>query len=156
MARYRTTVHSPATTETAYAYLADFASILDWDPTVSAAELISGEPGELGARYRLVIGLPLRSIPLEYEVVEAAPPIDGGPAAVALRAENADFESYDVITFAPVPDGGTDVTYDADLRMKGYRRLFDPGFALVMQVIGARARAGLVASLGALPVGGAA
>lgn len=156
MARYRTTVHSPADTATAYAYLADFTSILEWDPTVRAAELIGGQPGALGSRYRVVVGLPLFSIPLEYEIVDAAAPVQGGPASVALRAENADFVSYDVITFAPAAEGGTDVTYDANLSMKGFRRLFDLGSGLVMQVIGARARSGLVRSLGALPADRAA
>ena len=48
MAHYRTTVNSPAGADTAYDYLADFASVAQWDPTVSSASLISGEPGPSG------------------------------------------------------------------------------------------------------------
>lgn len=152
MARYRTTVPSPASTDSAYRYLADFVSILDWDPTVSSAELISGNPGELGARYRVVVSLPLRSIPLEYEIVAASPPTaPGEPGEVALRAENSDVVSYDVISFVPRTDGGSDVTYDAELSGKGVRRLADPFFFAVMQVIGARAKSGLASAVGALP-----
>jgi hypothetical protein len=152
MAHFRTTVPSPAPTGVAYDYLADFTSILDWDPSVSAASLVSGEPGQLGARYRVVVSLPLRSIPLEYEIVQAEPPArPGGPALVALRAENSDVVSYDVITFEPRAEGGTDVTYDAELTGQGFRKYFDPVFAVVMQVIGARARSGLAAAVGQLP-----
>lgn len=152
MAHYRTTVVSPATSDVAYRYLADFVSILDWDPSVAEAALVSGAPGELGARYRVVVSLPLRSIELEYEIVEAEPPSQPGqPARVALRAENSDVVSYDVITFDPREDGGTDVTYDADLVGRGFRRAFDPVFGIVMQVIGQRARAGLSEAVGALP-----
>ncbi len=154
MANYRTTVFSPASSEVAYRYLADFSSIIDWDPSVVSAELTAGEPAELGSRYRVVVGLPLRKIELEYEIVDAQPPTEpGGEAQVALRAENADVVSYDVITFVPRSDGGTDVTYSAELTGKGVRRLFDPFFGIVMQVIGQRARGGLATSLGALPAG---
>ena len=89
MANYRTTVTSPASAETAYRYLADFASIIDWDPSVSEAALVSGEPGELGARYRVVVSIPLRTIPLEYEIVEASPPTSANSPA----AKNRDFQS---------------------------------------------------------------
>jgi hypothetical protein len=152
MARYRTTVPSPASTDVAYDYLADFTSILDWDPSVSQATLIAGEPGQLGARYRVVVSLPLRSMPFEYEIVEAAPPTGpGAPGRVALRAETSDVVSYDVITFEPRDDGGTDVTYDAELTGQGFRRYFDLAFGLAMQVIGTRAKSGLARAVGQLP-----
>lgn len=152
MAHYRTTVPSPASSDVAYTYLADFTSILDWDPTVSEAALISGEPGQLGARYRVVVSLPLRRLPFEYEIVEADPPAEpGAPGRVALRAETSDVVSYDVITFEPRADGGTDVTYDAELSGQGFRRYFDLAFGVVMQVIGARAKSGLAKAVGQLP-----
>jgi hypothetical protein len=152
MAHYRTTVPSPAATDAAYTYLADFTSILDWDPSVSEASLISGEAGELGSRYRVVVSLPLRNIPLDYEIVEAEPPTTpGAPGRVALRAENSDVVSYDVISFEPRADGGTDVTYDAELTGQGFRKYFDPAFALAMQVIGTRAKSGLAQAVGQLP-----
>lgn len=153
MAHYRTTVTSPAGADTAYDHLADFASVAQWDPTVSAATLISGQPGAPGARYRVVIGWPPLSWTLEYEVVAAERPSDPGrPGRVALRARNRDVESYDVITFTPHPDGdGTDISYDAELTGNGPRALLDPGFWLAMQVIGRRARGGLAAAVAALP-----
>ena len=152
MAHFTTTVTSPAATDEAYRYLADFASVAQWDPTVVEASLISGEPGELNARYRVAIGWSVLQMTLEYQIVEADPPkAPDRPARVALRAENRDVESYDVITFIPRADGGTDITYDAGLSGKGVRRVFDLGFGLAMQVIGRRARGGLAAAVAALP-----
>ena len=98
--RYRTTVYSPASPPVAYRYLADFSSIVDWDPSVKRASLIDGQPGQIGARYRLVLGMPIRELVLDYDIVAAF--IPDGPRAlgrVDLRAENADLVSYDVITF---------------------------------------------------------
>lgn len=151
MARYRTTVHTPADTTTALNYLADFSSLTDWDPSAVESVLISGDSGHIGATYRVRVRLGLITLPFTYEVVEREGPDTNGGARVALRAETADVISYDVMTFSPAPGGGTAVTYDADLAPKGYRRLFDPGFALVMRVIGDRARAGLRRVLADLP-----
>ncbi len=152
MARYRTTVLSPASPPVAYRYLADFSSIVDWDPSVKRASLIDGQPGQIGARYRLVLGMPIRELVLDYDIVAAF--IPDGPRAlgrVELRAENADLVSYDVITFTPRDDGGTEVTYDADLRGKGVRRVLDPFLALALQVAGYRANKGLVRAMADLP-----
>lgn len=151
MARYRTTVVTPADTATVLDYLADFASLTDWDPSAVESVLISGEPGQLGATYRVRVRLGLITLPFTYEVVEREGPDARGHARVALRAETADVISYDVMTFVPSATGGTAMTYDADLAPKGYRRLFDPGFGLVMRVIGDRARAGLRRVLADLP-----
>ncbi len=152
VARYRTTVFSPASPTEAYRYMADFSSIVDWDPSVTEAGLIAGQAGQIGARYRLVLGMPIRDLVLDYEIVEASPPV--GPNAsghVALRAETADLVSYDVISFGPHGGGGTDVTYDADLRAKGVRKVVDPLLALMLQVVGYRAKRGLIGVLTALP-----
>lgn len=141
MARYRTTVHSSWGVDEAFDYLRDFATIAEWDPGVAAAELVDGEAGQVGARYRVDTVLLGRITPLEYAIVVEVDSPDG-VRRVDLRAENADFVSYDVITVAPRP-GGCDVTYDATIDLKGVRRLFDPTLWLLFQVIGRRAEAGL-------------
>ena len=151
MAHFTTTVTSPAATDEAYRYLADFASVAQWDPTVVEASLISGEPGELNARYRVAIGWSVLQMTLEYQIVEADPPkAPDRPARVALRAENRDVVSYDVITFIRAQTG-----HRHHLRRgtvgQGVRRVFDLGFGLAMQVIGRRARGGLAAAVAALP-----
>lgn len=145
MARYSTTVSSTLTVAEAFDYLSDFATIAQWDPGVADAELVHGEAGQVGARYRVDTVLLGRVTPLEYAIAVRVEAPDGS-RRVDLRAENADFVSYDVITVRPAGPG-SEVTYDADLALKGVRRLFDPGLWVLFQVIGRRAEGGLRAAL---------
>ncbi len=146
MARYRTTVESPAPAADVFAYLADFASVALWDPGVRSAELVSGTTGTTGAWYRVVTVFLGRPLPLEYEVLSADPPSGQYAGRVELEAHTADFRSHDVITVTPT-DTGCSVTYDADLALKGLRRPFDPLLRVAFSVIGDRARRGLAAAV---------
>ena len=146
MARYRTTVHSPAPAADVFAYLADFASVALWDPGVRSADLISGTPGATGARYHVVAAFLGRSVPLDYEILEAVPPSGRYAGRVELEAHTRDFRSHDVITVLPAGTGCS-VTYDADLALKGVRRPFDPLLRVAFAVIGERARRGLAAAV---------
>lgn len=145
MAKYTTTVGSSLSADEAFDYLRDFATIQQWDPGVARAALIEGEAGQVGARYRVDTVLFGRVTPLEYAIVVEVDSPDGS-RRIDLRAENGDFVSYDVITVRPAA-GGSQVTYDADLALKGFRRLFDPSLWLLFQVIGRRAECGLRAAL---------
>ena len=141
MARYTARVRSPQSADVVFSYLKDFTSIAEWDPGVAEAKLVAGEPGEVGARYRVDTVLLGRVIALEYRIVVEVTAPDG-TRRVDLRAENSDFISYDVITVRPLSTG-CEVTYDADLALKGFRRPFDPALWLLFQVIGRRAEHGL-------------
>lgn len=142
MARYVTTVDSPAPAEEVFAYLADFQTVAEWDPGVRSARRLHGEPGAVGTRYFVVAGFLGRGIPLEYEVLDSVAPAGESPGRVVLEAQTSDFRSYDVITVAPTASGCR-VTYDADLALRGLRRPFDPLLSLAFKVIGDRARTGL-------------
>ena len=83
-----------------------------------------------------------RKAALTYRVVEFEP-----GKAVTLRGENATVVSLDRITFEP-SDGGTRVTYDADLALKGPLRIADPLLGLAFARVGDRALAGLREALG--------
>lgn len=158
MARYTTTVTSPATPQAAYDYLADFRTITDWDPSVTSAELVSGTAGEEGSRYRVALGVGPLGYPMEYVTVSAKRPDsdEAGSGEVQLRAENAHVVSHDTITFTPDGSGGTTITYDAQLLPKGIRRYADPVFSLMIGFFGTRARGGLQDAVAALPTGEAA
>ena len=47
-----------------FAYLADFATVAEWDPGVKSAHLLGGEPGRTGARYLVKAGFLGRTLPL--------------------------------------------------------------------------------------------
>ena len=83
-----------------------------------------------------------RKAALTYRIVEFEP-----GEAVTLRGENATVVSLDRITFEP-SDGGTRVTYDADLALKGPLRIADPLLGLAFDRVGDRALEGLRDTLG--------
>lgn len=151
MARYCATVDSSQPADAVFRYLKDFATIAEWDPGVAEARLVAGAPGEVGARYLVNTVLFGRTTPLEYEIVVTAAAPDG-TRRVDLRAENSDLISYDVITVRPQGDG-CQVTYDADLALKGLRRPFDPALRVVFAVIGRRAERGLAQAVNSPLVG---
>ncbi len=151
MAHYRTTIDSPAPASDVFAYLADFQTVAEWDPGVTSARLLHGEPAAVGTTYFVVAGFLGRGIPLEYEILESLAPAQRSEGRVVLEAHTGAFRSYDVITVAPTSTGCR-VTYDADLALKGLRRPFDPFLAVTFKVIGDRARRGLARAVQTQPV----
>ena len=83
-----------------------------------------------------------RKTPLTYSIVEYDP-----PNAVTFRGENSSVVSLDRITFEP-SDGGTRITYDADLALKGPFKLADPLLGLAFKRVGDRALAGMRKTIG--------
>lgn len=142
MAHYRTTVTSAASADDVFTYLADFATVAEWDPGVREARLVSGDAAEVGAFYRVVTSTLGLTLALDYRILESVPPVAGRPGRVVLQADTRDFRSFDVILVEPTATGCA-LTYDADLALKGVRRPFDPFLRVAFQVIGGRARAGL-------------
>ena len=138
MARYRTTVESTKSPEEAFDYLAEFSNARDWDPGVVEAANLTGDPVGPGSRFRLVSRFLGRRVPLEYRITEF-----DRPARVVLAADETSVRSTDEIRFAAT-NGGSQVTYEADLRLKiPLGRLMDPLLAVAFRRIGARAAAGL-------------
>ena len=82
-----------------------------------------------------------RTSTLVYRIVEFVP-----GETVTLRGENATVVSLDRIRFEP-SDGGTRVTYDADLALKGPLRIADPLLGLAFNRVGERALEGLRGTL---------
>lgn len=138
MARYRTTVASTLTPEDAFDYLAEFSRAAEWDPGVVEGESLDGSPVRAGSRFRLVSRVAGRSLPLEYRVMAL-----DRPHRVVLEADERALRSTDEIRLAAV-DGRTEVTYDADLRLKGpLGRFLDPLLTLAFRRVGDRAAVGL-------------
>ena len=138
MATYRAAVDTAWDRDRAFAYLADFASISDWDPGVVSSKRLTDDPLVLGARFEVVSSFLGRQIPLTYEVIEIDP-----PRRVLLRAATSTMTSLDEMTFDLRPGGGTIVTYDADLTMKGVARVAELPMRLAFARLGDNARDGL-------------
>lgn len=149
MARYSTILQTEAPAALVLDHLADFATVAEWDPGVTEATLISGEPGQVGSRYRVIALFGPRRIPLEYVVVERVDPLHAQPGWVVLSAETAMFTSHDTITVTPT-GRGSQVQYDAILTLHGPGRVLDWPLHQSFQVIGRRAEKGLRSELAAL------
>ena len=145
MAHYRASIDTQQALEEAFAYLSDFSTTLEWDPSVVEAERVNGQAVGEGTEFRLVAEFLGRTNELTYRTVEYDP-----PQAVTFRGENATVVSRDRITFESI-DAGTRVTYDADLALKGVARLADPLLALAFNRVGDRALAGLRRTLAPAP-----
>jgi carbon monoxide dehydrogenase subunit G len=142
MARYKATVDSPHSPAEVFAYLSDFSTAQDWDPgTVQSERLGEGPLGET-AEFRLVASFLGRRTTLTYRIVEYDP-----PNAVTFRGENSTVVSLDRITFER-SDGGTRVTYDADLTLTGWLKIADPLLGIAFKRIGDQALAGMRKAIG--------
>ena len=149
MARYIDTVDTPRARGDVAAYLTDFSTTREWDPGVVEAQRLDHGAVAVGSRFRVVARFLGRRAELTYEVVRHEP-----AELVCLRGENATVVSLDTMVFSDLPGGGTRVTYDADLTLKGALRALDPLLGLAFKRVGDRAAAGLRAQLAPEHAGG--
>lgn len=134
MARYVGTVTSPKPIEDVFDYMADFSNAKEWDPSsVDSRPLDDG--AREGARYAVTSKFMGREVSLTYRITGF-----DRPEKVVLIGENEGTESVDTISFRKLPDGGTEVTYDADLRLKGARKVLEPVVGLAFRRLCERAR----------------
>lgn len=137
MARYVGTIDSVKPPGETFAYLADFSSVAEWDPSAVSARMLGESPG-LGTEFEVVVSFAGRELPFTYRTIGFE-----RPERIVLRAESSTVVSEDTITVRPAKGGGSTVTYDADLRPKGVMRLADPVLALLFKRLGDNAAAGL-------------
>jgi carbon monoxide dehydrogenase subunit G len=138
MARYTGTVEAPHSAEEVWHYLADLRSVEEWDPSVDEVELVDGEPRTESARYDLEVRFAGRSIKLPYRIVEVDP-----PRRVVFEAETDSVRVRDEARIEPVGAAASSVTWDADLRLRGNRRLLDLPLRAIFRGVGEKARKGL-------------
>lgn len=143
MARYVATADSPRPREEVFAYLKDFSNAAEWDPGVAEAQRLDTGEIKVGSEFLLVTEFLGRKTPLTYRVVELK-----APELVVFEASTGTLRSHDRLTFEE-RDGGTRVTYDADLTLSGPLKLADPLLKLAFGWIGGRARDGLRRQLAA-------
>ena len=143
MARYRGTVISTRSAEDTFAYMADFANNAEWDPGTASAERLDPGPVGLGSVFRLEVKVGSRTTPLDYRIVAFEP-----PRRVVLLGESDTIRSEDTMTVVPAADGGSILTYDAVLTLKGGFALANPFLGLFFDRIGDKGLAGLRDALG--------
>ena len=135
MARYLATIPSHRTPAATFDYMADFANVAEWDPTVRRAARVDDGPVSAGSRFDVAVEFLGRDVALTYELVENDPLA----RRAVLRAGNATTVSVDRITVAD----NAAVTYDASLQLRGPLRVFDALLNLAFRRLGANAAKGL-------------
>ena len=103
-----------------FAFVADFANSMHWDPGVATSERIDAGPVGLGARYRLGVRMRGRVAPMEYRITTFE-----APRRVVLTGEGSGVSAIDEIRFEPAGTG-TRIDYTADIRLAGLMRLAQP------------------------------
>jgi carbon monoxide dehydrogenase subunit G len=138
MARYTGVVEAAHGAEELWHYLADLRSVGEWDPSVEAVELVAGEPRTASARYRLEVGFRERSIELPYRTVEVDP-----PHRVVFEAQTGSVSVRDEAVIEPLGPATSRVTWKAEIRLRGIRRVLDLALRGPFRRLGEHARKGL-------------
>jgi NAD(P)-dependent dehydrogenase (short-subunit alcohol dehydrogenase family) len=138
MSRYQGTVVSERSAEGTFDYMAEFSNAAEWDPGVAHAERLDDGPVGLGSVFRLGVRIGSRVTPLDYRVVAY-----DRPHRVVLLGESGTIRSEDTMTVVPRPEGGSILTYDADLRLLGPLSVLNPLLPLPFRRVGDRGLGGL-------------
>jgi carbon monoxide dehydrogenase subunit G len=120
MTRLHQQVETRLPPDAAFAFVADFANAMDWDPGVATSESIDAGPTGLAARYRLGIRMRGRVTPMEYRITTFE-----APRKVVLTGTGPGISAIDEIRFEPAGTG-TRIDYTADIRLGGLPRLAQP------------------------------
>jgi len=137
MARYVDAIDLPIPVEEAFDYLADFSRTAEWDPSVEEASRLTPGPVGMGSRFKVIVSVLGRRIPLEYRITDFE-----RPSRLVLSGGDPSIRSVDEITFVSRGDG-TRVTYEANLELIGIHRFADPILDLLIQRTGRLAVRGL-------------
>lgn len=128
--------------EEVFAYLADLLNMPDWYPTIDSAEHVGGEPGQVGARYRLVNDRKLfDDLVFDYKVTGVEP---GRQLDFALDHPKVTGTERYVVEPA---EGGTRVRFDSDGAYTKLNKLLTPAAVLGMKAIEGTAGKQLKAAL---------
>ena len=105
----------------AFDWVADVENISRWQSGVFASQLLTPGPARVGSRFTetlKVMGLKLTST---CEVKELA-----SPKTYAFDANGSQMNYTARFDFAPAPGGGTRITHQATIAMRGLWKLMEP------------------------------
>lgn len=153
MPQLREVIEVPADPKRVFDAVADFSNSASWDPGVLAAGRIrEGDPAPdgVGAAYELTVTFRGRASGMTYRTTEYE-----RPTKVVLQGVGPRIAATDTIEFEPLQDGGTRITYIADLRLIGLAKVAEPFLGKEFEAMGSRALEGMRIWLGQPPVSSA-
>lgn len=134
----------PLPRKEAFAYVADFANVEEWDPGVVSASQRGDHAPDLGTRYDVEATFGKSTLPLVYEVTDWEP-----FERVVLSTSSKRFNGVDTITFVELGPEQTRVDYVADFELKGIMRLLTPFVRPMFTKLGQKALDGLSETIAA-------
>jgi len=136
MAQFSSTINVDASPDEAFAFLSDLTNRPEWDPSVRSVVAIDD------GRYAVTVGFYGKAIETTYEVFEL-----DGPKRIVFEGSGK-IKARDVIEIIE-RDGGSSVTMDLNVALKGAAKLFDRGLQLAFAGIGDNAAKAMKAKLDA-------
>ena len=127
--------------EDVFPYVLDLSTTTEWDPNIAEARKLTPGDVAVGSEFEVVAELRGRRIPFHYRLTE----LEAGSRFVAV-GEGDKARSVDDVRVERV-DGGTRVTWGADITLKGVRRIVDPLMWPMYRKMGREAMAGLKTKL---------
>ena len=122
MASYTATINVEASPAAAFAYLSDPLNRSEWDPSVRSVTAA-------GDHFDVVVGFYGKAIEATYRIEELVAP------SRIVFAIGGRVRGRDVIEIVE-RDGGSSVTLDLDVAMKGAARMLDRGLQVAFAGIG--------------------
>jgi hypothetical protein len=116
-------VHVDAPIEQVFDVVLDARNEPAYNPAMAQVELLTPEPIAGGARFHAEMGK--TRLPMEVELTEVA-----RPHKIASRTSSSLMDTEGALTFAEA-DGGTTMSWDWQVRAKGYTRFFGPLFGVI-------------------------
>lgn len=138
MASISATITTPASPQACFDHVADFTTTADWDPGITSARRLDDGPIGLGSRFQVGVRFGPISAPFVYEITAFEP-----GERVVLTTHSLAHHGVDDVRFAPRADGGTDVEWNAEFRVRGPGRLIDPALGVGFRRVARAAVAGL-------------
>ncbi|MGI8938364.1 MAG: SRPBCC family protein [Iamia sp.] len=139
MARYVTTQPTDWDPDTAFRWMSDLRHLAEWDPSITEVEQVEGEGPGVGAEYDVTLHAAGGTRTMRYRIEE----LDAEARSLLARSDTSVLTSFDRVSVDPAERGGSDVTYDADLVLKGPLKLADPLLKVSFGKLGDKAAAGL-------------
>lgn len=133
MQRVQTNVSTTKSPQEVYDYLVDFSNQVEWRYNVLESELVDGQTGRVGARYRQRVKQGPKEMVTHVELARAEP-----PRTVAFRTVGSGPVSASGTSDIREADGGARVTTDVEIEMRGIMRLFEPMMGPSMRKTAAR------------------
>ncbi|MCB1677368.1 MAG: SDR family NAD(P)-dependent oxidoreductase [Halioglobus sp.] len=125
----------------AFAYVSDFTTTAEWDPTVLHASQSTPGAIAVGTEFKVVCALPVGSIDLQYRVVELT-----ANKRIVLHGRSRFFNVHDTISFAPSARG-TKIDYRAEFFFTPFVRALGSPSRSALQKMGRESVAGLAEAL---------